>query len=139
MRNVKVYQELSQDASMFLRKQGISKYKDYCNWAMVYFREKCIQSNRHFLSEKIQWMILFREQLIFPTQLMKMNKYKLFFWIIFLSWKQDNLTKRPPCLKMEIPQKLCWSQNTTTPVKEKSVFHTQWKTTTGIQKRVFYR
>ena len=29
MRNVKVYQELSQDASMFLGKQGVSKYKYY--------------------------------------------------------------------------------------------------------------
>lgn len=101
----------------------------------VYLNIKIIANEQWFISEKnassqidtfylkkIQWMILFREQLISPTQLMKMNKYKLFFWIIFPSWKQDNLTKRPPCLKMEIPQKLCWSQNTTTPVKEKICF-----------------
>ena len=69
-------------------------------------------------------MIPFREQLIFPTQLMNMNKYMLLFWLIFLSLKRDSLTKRPPCLKMEIPQKLRWSQNTT-PLKEKSVFHIQ--------------
>lgn len=69
---------------------------------------------------------------------MKMNKYMLLFWLIFLSLKRDSLTKRPPCLKMEIPQKLRWSQNTT-PLKEKSVFHIQWKTTTDIQARIFYR
>lgn len=69
----------------------------------------------HHLSEKIWWMITFREQLIFPTQLMKMNKYRLLLWIIFPYWKQDTLTKHPPCLKMEMPQKPWYSQNTTPP------------------------
>lgn len=82
---------------------------------MVYIRDKYIQSNMPHLSEKVWWMITFREQLIFPTQLMKMNKYRLSLRIIFLYWMQDSLTRYPPCLKMEISQNLWYSQNTTPP------------------------
>lgn len=85
MKNMKVYEKLPQML------QSLSENKVYLNIDVIYlqlcnicFREKYIQLNMDHLLEMIRWMIALGEQLIFLTQLTKIHKYMLLFWVIFL-------------------------------------------------------